>query len=877
MFQILLFERTIASAFYGIIAGIFSTVAKIYDILLDLVNAPNEMFVIEFGNIVDAIYVAAGVFMLFRVMVSMIQMFLNPDLVSDSQAGAGKLLSRIVIAIALLILLRPTGFVLGDSGILNRIENAMIGSGGLINNIMDRIEYSNKDAKSTSEIDSGNVSSAVEEGANAVQEAADQAINNVQNNMSGISGYFIEDVYADTGDLSCYYFGISEHKGREVWTSSVEAGIIAGTGRVKDINHEITIDAVYKIDFFKSKNSANKGVGTPHQIGDTPYYYKVRSGTVIGGVERYGKYSSLDPNAMSAGTFKDGFPSECPKEIKLNTSGKSYSPRKNYVGHNGPTTCESKGGADSNGYKNCTSVGILGGYSSYAQMKKTLDDWKDNAKYGITGVDAAEAFVGQGKKKYDESAKNDAEYLGDLHHRNESLGFAQTVAGTFMECSGGDKDECNESKNEMFESSEANDTVIDYIADDTMTLDFFTGLVIGLALIVYLIILCVDVIVRRLKLLLLEMISPIPVISFVDPKDKMLNTWFKMYMSIYADLFIKLIALALLINLLSKDTLDALWGDSATLFVKFLYIVAILVFAKLVPSLISKVFGLEGMGGSFKDILGMGKAAAGFGAGAVLGGAVGAATGKGLGRLSGLTKGAMMGAGSGAKGNITGGAQGISARNARINDAKKNGLGFWQRTAAGIAGTVGYSPQTRMDNKIKNAVDKKEMLDNFRKHKDNIEGMADSSNYMSDLKVKMERGEITKDQFKQARSRFIEINEKGRKNEAGFYELQNADGSWSVARINVDGLDDSPIKYEKSAAGKISQAEAEMRAEFNSSHALQRELGMEGQSITDFKSFENAEGKAREKSNQYSTQIIEVQKSDKYGRAKAFEDYSKKS
>ena len=33
----------------------------------------------------------------------------------------------------------------------------------------------------------------------------------------------------------------------------------------------------------------------------------------------------------------------------------------------------------------------------------------------------------------------------------------------------------------------------------------------------------------------MEVLSPIPVVSYVDPKDKMFNTWFKMYISIYVE------------------------------------------------------------------------------------------------------------------------------------------------------------------------------------------------------------------------------------------------------------------------------------------------------------------------------------------------------
>ena len=583
MFQILgILDGVVAGFTFSIISSLFSTVARVYDVLLRLVDAPNETFMIEFGNIVDGVYVAAGIFMLFRIMISMIQMFLNPDLVTDSQSGAGKLLSRIVISIALLILLQPTGFILGDTGMLQKIENAMIGPDGFISNLMEQVKH-------TSEAD-----------------------NNIENKTPFYLSYadlLVEDVYADTGDLSCYYLGIEKH---------IKSDTTVQTGQGPYPKEHLTINKIYKIDFFRSKDSAD-GVGTAYEIGNTGYYFKVRSGTTIGGVASYGKYSSLSPTSMTAGVFSNGFPSKCPEYLRLNSSGNSYSPRKD-MPYGSIEACGDVNGQNSGGNDICNNTGILGGFESYSELKKEIDYLKFNyhrPAFNVIGKGDAVGLVGEGNLNdgYNSDGGSDevvnGTYLSDV--KDEAVEFAQTAAGTFMGCSSQyTAEECEKLKKGMFESAEVNSDIVNKLTSDEMTLDFFSGLLVGLALIAYLVILCVDVIVRRLKLLLLEMISPIPVISYIDPKDKMLFNWIKMYMSIYADLFIKLVALALLINLLAKDTLESFWGDEPSLLVKFLYIVAILVFAKVFPSLISKLFGLDNMGGSFKDILGMGKAAAGF-------------------------------------------------------------------------------------------------------------------------------------------------------------------------------------------------------------------------------------------------------------------------
>ena len=699
MFQILgLLDGTIAGFIYSVISNLYSTVARIYDIMLQLVQAPNDMFIIEFGNIIDAVYVAAGVFMLFRVMISMIQMFLNPDLVTDNQAGAGKLLTRIVVSIALLILLQPSSFILGENGMLQRIESAMVGSDGFITNLSKQIEYQNSYSGENN-----------------------RSFDNVMDSTNSFgsfinSEFLIENVYANTGDLSCYYFGISSHKVQK----NPGAAAPGQSTNLMIEQHFVDVDNVYKIDFYKSKANADKTVGTAYPIGNTNYYYKVRSGTNIGGVESYGKYSKLSPNVLNSGWFSDGFPSSCPKYLKDDKT--AYTPRKN-LPSDGIEGCDSVNYAGSSSYTlNCENIGIMGGYESYSEFVAAKNSLR-NTLYNFKGVGKAEAFIGGSTKVdgYDKPSAEEIDYelLQDVDNI-AAIEFAQTMAGTFISCPE-DNEECNDLKDTMFQSMNSDQKIVDAIASDIMTLDFFTALITGLILIAYLVILCVDVIVRRLKLLLLEMISPIPVISYIDPKDKMLGTWFKMYMSTYADLFIKLIALALLVNLLSKDTLNALWGEDPGLFVMFLYIVAILVFAKVVPSMISKIFGLEGMGGSFKDILGMGKAAAGFGAGAVLGAGAGMlamgagiASGKGwkqkLGAgfsgLGGIASGAIRGAGSGSKGNITGGASNVLSAAKQQRDAMASGATYLGTKKAAMLNRLGFDNPYQKAESDYNAADK---------------------------------------------------------------------------------------------------------------------------------------------------------------------------
>lgn len=94
-----------------------------------------------FDKLINNLYVIIGVFMIFKVAFSLIQMLANPDMLADKEKGAGKLATKIVIAFALIIMV-PTIFdyaydlqsavindniigrlILGDSGVTNNTQN----------------------------------------------------------------------------------------------------------------------------------------------------------------------------------------------------------------------------------------------------------------------------------------------------------------------------------------------------------------------------------------------------------------------------------------------------------------------------------------------------------------------------------------------------------------------------------------------------------------------------------------------------------------------------------------------------------------------------------------------------------------------------------
>ena len=149
---------------------------------------------------------------------------------------------------------------------------------------------------------------------------------------------------------------------------------------------------------------------------------------------------------------------------------------------------------------------------------------------------------------------------------------------------------------------------------------------------------CIDVAVRIIKLGFLEIIAPIPIISYMDPKqsgkDGMLGRWgsecFKAYISLFiriAIIYFAFFVVDLVANQILVNPSDQIYlNESAAptglmaVFVQVMVILGVFLFAKEVPKLLENLIpGMKGAGDlHFDRIKGMSKAA--IGGSAVLGG-----------------------------------------------------------------------------------------------------------------------------------------------------------------------------------------------------------------------------------------------------------------
>lgn len=220
--------------------------------------------------------------------------------------------------------------------------------------------------------------------------------------------------------------------------------------------------------------------------------------------------------------------------------------------------------------------------------------------------------------------------------------------------------------------------------------------VVGIMLIYYFGSFAIELGVRLFKLFILQVISPIPIILSIDPKqNKKLANFAKTYSGIYISMFIRILTIYMafvLLNLvegifgqLGKLTDTATTGSislDATFLVEILLIIACFQAAKELPKLIEEALGTKlGLGDAGKGfkaaLMGSVGGTLGLMTGAVAGGISGGLGGIVAGGFSGAWNGATKGAAAknavGLAGTVVGNTKGALATGARVAGA--GGLG----------------------------------------------------------------------------------------------------------------------------------------------------------------------------------------------------------
>lgn len=289
--------------------------------------------------------------------------------------------------------------------------------------------------------------------------------------------------------------------------------------------------------------------------------------------------------------------------------------------------------------------------------------------------------------------------------------------------------------------------VIDYLP--------FISSAVGVYVVFLLISFSVDIAVRAIKLCFLQMLAPIAIVSYIDPKESIsdgkLRRWVNESASTYFSLFLRLATIffvMLLVEIISSSVLSnggesyigAQIDDPAySIWIYLFLVIGAFMFAKQVPKMLDKIFKIENSGNlnlnPFKN----------EGFGALAGGAVGlgigvagAATGSGIGRIASGTLGGFK-AGLGGKkiGEISDKQADI---NRRLGMARANGSTFTGRLGAkwsSFWGTPG-----KMGRVLNKQADQDEIINKAnRSMADNNVRIQNATSYADFIKAQEDRAE----------------------------------------------------------------------------------------------------------------------------------------
>lgn len=270
----------------------------------------------------------------------------------------------------------------------------------------------------------------------------------------------------------------------------------------------------------------------------------------------------------------------------------------------------------------------------------------------------------------------------------------------------------------------------------------------------------IEIAARVFKLLFLQAVAPIAIVSYIDPKESAsngkLHSWISESVKTYTSLFLRLAVIYLaiyLIKLITSVVFTAIdpttsksiyYGELSApeelnMFIFLLLILGIFTFAKQVPKMIESIFNIKSSGdlnlNPFKAIGGN------AGATALIGGAVGLAAGGaaaamqrhqlggGIGRsaLSGVG-GALTGAFGGAKNGFMSGGKGYVGAGLKQggrtawNMYDRHGTTFGSRLRAGFQNTTGAPMDSFIDKQKAEAY--KGTMDGIKTIKDNAKSWA---------------------------------------------------------------------------------------------------------------------------------------------------------
>ena len=607
-------------------AGLYRSIAAIYTDMLNLVDTFNDSPLAEkLNNISANVYVLVGVFMLFRIGVSLLNYLVDPSKLDDKKVGGGQLVTHILISIVLLLSLN---FVFKWT---NDLQTILLERDGILYKI----------------ISTGN--------------AEMSKLNDLQ--------------LINTQEVSVVS---KKYKDNE--------NICNNTATIKAALKEHIINNIREGCFTKKYTRAE----AEKLVNSVPITYN-SSGRELTGIS-----GSIDETSLKG----------------LNT--KVSVKYKNQVG-------QSVSGVKPNFH--------LTNATCYFNFPLSRD-YSDNSLDSISGFhveyycdssksDEVEKSIEGIENKKEQQIRKDQGKYDNSSIEESGFEFATITLSTFMSPS----DEVDDTILKQYSGEKSSDWWADQIEDEqksssgiTYSMDWLLAFICGLAIIAVLLAIMIEVVVRNLKLVFLKAIAPIPVVSYMNPNDKLLGTWVKQYIGVYFSLFIQLFVILIIPDLMMK-LLDSVTGG---FILKIVIIAGCLLFTKEAPKFIGKLLGLDNMEGSFGDAFKMVKTGLGIGAGAAAA-AVGSTIGgvqafhatKGQSGWNRFAAGAnafgtgvssiFKGASGGAKGKILEGSKHAKDISNKRRDMYEGGAAGGSVFLSGLLGN-NYDPN-RKDKRVESAYD----------------------------------------------------------------------------------------------------------------------------------------------------------------------------
>lgn len=307
--------------------------------------------------------------------------------------------------------------------------------------------------------------------------------------------------------------------------------------------------------------------------------------------------------------------------------------------------------------------------------------------------------------------------------------------------------------------------------------DGLLAVIVGGFIVYILLLYCIDVGVRWVQLLYLQLIAPIPILGYLTPKkDGIFQKWTKQCITTYLDLFLRVAIIniiLLLCDTLLKAKLDGdLIPEGATgLMSTLIYVVLIMgvmLFAHKAPKMLSELFPKGGaasgnFGLSAKDRFGTPMKVGGRFGGAIAGTAIGAVAGAATGlaqgwrrrnslNKDGVKKGTMAGvwgATKGAVGGLAGGAVRGLASGSKKGNVVKNSLAGAQKQMQvnqrfGNREESGYGFMDQMGDRARGAFSMKSRVEAQEAKKAPIKRHDDALKKVADTRSKIEDRALSK-------------------------------------------------------------------------------------------------------------------------------------